>query len=183
MLQCIGDPPGRWRVSTTPWSPPASTCLTYQTVLVCLYQKQELTVSEARLLTQNGGEELGKENGPSEAALLQASISRLNSDIEELRAQCGHKDAEVTSLRSQLDKAQADLLHAVSWQMFLSVHFLYQVNLFFTPRRFRLEMGFFFFFPFSFFSSIVLHDSLWSQEFSSWAGRLFPRMSPSPHVS
>lgn len=71
-------------------------------------------MSEAQLLTQNGGEELGKENGPSEAALLQASISRLNSDIEELRAQCGHKDAEVTSLRSQLDKAQADLLHAVS---------------------------------------------------------------------
>ena len=87
--------------------------------LTCLHQKKDLTVSEARLLTQNGGDELGKENGPSEAALLQASVSRLNSDIEELRMQCAHKDAEITSLRSQLDKAQADLLHSVSAGLFV----------------------------------------------------------------
>ena len=87
--------------------------------LTCLHQKKDLTVSEARLLTQNGGDELGKENGPSEAALLQASVSRLSSDIEELRMQCAHKDAEITSLRSQLDKAQADLMHSVSAGLFV----------------------------------------------------------------
>ncbi|XP_076450445.1 general vesicular transport factor p115-like isoform X2 [Babylonia areolata] len=72
--------------------------------------RKDLTMSEARLLSQSGGSEDNKENGPSESALLQASVSRLTSDVEELRAQCAHKDVEIVSLRSQLDRSQADLL-------------------------------------------------------------------------
>ncbi|XP_070186346.1 general vesicular transport factor p115-like isoform X2 [Littorina saxatilis] len=76
--------------------------------------KNELTVSEAKLLSQGGGGEGVKENGPTETALLQASLSRLNSDVEELKKQCTQKDTEITSLRSQLDNAQADLVQASS---------------------------------------------------------------------
>lgn len=82
--------------------------------VIISFQKNELTVSEAKLLSQGGGGEGVKENGPTETALLQASLSRLNSDVEELKKQCTQKDTEITSLRSQLDNAQADLVQAVS---------------------------------------------------------------------
>nr|KAG5702771.1 hypothetical protein BaRGS_003645 [Batillaria attramentaria] len=73
--------------------------------------KTDLTATEARLLSvaQSGGGEDGQQNGPSEAAVLQASVNRLTSDIEELRRSCSQKDSEILSLRSQLDQARAEL--------------------------------------------------------------------------
>ena len=76
-------------------------------------QRSDLTVSEAKLISHNG--QNGRENGPSDSALLQASMSRLTSDVDGLKQQCAQKDAEISSLRSQLDRAQADLLHLVSF--------------------------------------------------------------------
>ncbi|KAL8607337.1 hypothetical protein ACOMHN_039487 [Nucella lapillus] len=71
--------------------------------------RKDLTVSEARLLTHTGdGEEGCKDNGPSESALLQASVARLTAEGEQLRALCSQKDAEIVSLRAQLDRALAD---------------------------------------------------------------------------
>lgn len=71
--------------------------------------KNELTLTEAKLLSQPGGDEEGQQNGPTESAVLQASVNRLNSDIEELKQSCGQKDSQILSLRSQLDNSYAEL--------------------------------------------------------------------------
>ncbi|XP_025090466.1 general vesicular transport factor p115-like [Pomacea canaliculata] len=67
-----------------------------------------LTTLEASLASQIGDE--NKENSPSEAAVLQISINRLNMELKDLRVNCDQKDTEISTLRSQLEGSQQDLL-------------------------------------------------------------------------
>ncbi|KAJ8315913.1 hypothetical protein KUTeg_006547 [Tegillarca granosa] len=59
--------------------------------------KNDLTVSEAKVLSQFEGEE-DKENNPSETAVLQATVNRLNSDLQEVRHLVTEREQEINRL-------------------------------------------------------------------------------------
>ncbi|XP_071107811.1 general vesicular transport factor p115-like [Haliotis cracherodii] len=65
--------------------------------------KNDLTVAEARVIEQSGEED--KENNPNEAAVLQATLNRLNIDHEEVKRTVADRDLELSSLKSQLEAA------------------------------------------------------------------------------
>ncbi|KAL4240944.1 Vesicle-mediated ER to Golgi transport protein [Mactra antiquata] len=70
--------------------------------------KTDLTVSEARVSTQDMSEE-DKENNPSETAVLQQTVNRLNTDLHELRAVLANKDADIFKLKADCDNLQSQL--------------------------------------------------------------------------
>ena len=78
-----------------------------------LFQQTDLTVAEARVLSQDTSEE-NKENNPSETAVLHQTVNKLNSDLHELRIESSNKDAEIDSLKSQCSQVQYQLEELVS---------------------------------------------------------------------
>ena len=57
---------------------------------------------EARVLNQN---EEDKENNPSENVVLQTTLSRLQSDLQELRQTVAEKDNEISRVNLQFSDA------------------------------------------------------------------------------
>lgn len=76
-------------------------------------QKNDLTVAEARVIEQSGEED--KENNPNEAAVLQATLNRLNIDHEEVKRTVADRDLELSSLKSQLEAANKQVEELVSY--------------------------------------------------------------------
>ncbi|XP_060552490.1 general vesicular transport factor p115-like isoform X2 [Ruditapes philippinarum] len=70
--------------------------------------KTDLSVVEARVVAQEMGEE-DKENNPSETAVLQQTVNRLNTDLHELRVELSNKDAEINKLNSECSQLQTQL--------------------------------------------------------------------------
>ncbi|XP_053393471.1 general vesicular transport factor p115-like isoform X2 [Mercenaria mercenaria] len=70
--------------------------------------KTDLSVAEARVVAQDLGEE-DKENNPSETAVLQQTVNRLNTDLHELRVEVSSKDAEIHRLNSECSQLQTQL--------------------------------------------------------------------------
>lgn len=84
-----------------------------------VWQKSDLTVANARITsTEYIGEE-NKENNPSETAVLQQTVSRLNTELHEIRDIVSSKDAEINNLNTQCSHIQAKLDEVVSWEIFL----------------------------------------------------------------
>ena len=77
------------------------------------FQQTDLTVSEARVVSQDTSEE-NKENNPSETAVLHQTVNKLNSDLHELRIESSNKDAEIDNLKSQCSQVQYQLEELVS---------------------------------------------------------------------
>ncbi|WAQ95724.1 USO1-like protein [Mya arenaria] len=74
--------------------------------------KTDLSVAEARLGAQELGEE-DKENNPSETAVLQQTVTRLNTDLHELNLEVTNKDMEINRITSQCTQLQSQLEDAV----------------------------------------------------------------------
>lgn len=55
-----------------------------------------------------------KENNPSETAVLQQTVNRLNSDLNELRFDVSNKDGDIHRLSSECNRLQAQLQQVVS---------------------------------------------------------------------
>lgn len=70
-------------------------------------------MAEARVSAQELGEE-DKENNPSETAVLQQTVNRLNTDLHELRVLVSNKDAEIKKLSSECSQLQSQLQEVVS---------------------------------------------------------------------
>ena len=68
---------------------------------------------EARVVAQEMGEE-DKENNPSETAVLQQTVNRLNTDLHELRVELSNKDAEIQKVNSECSQLQTQLQQVVS---------------------------------------------------------------------
>ena len=98
-----------------------------------MFQKTDLTVAEARVNAQDTCDE-NKENNPSETAVLHQTVSKLNSDLHELRLESSNKDAEIEQLKSQCNQVQYQLEELVS-----SILFLYLLTLI-LPILFVLKM-------------------------------------------
>lgn len=80
----------------------------------CFYfQKTDLSVVEARISTQDLGDE-NKENNPSETAVLQQTVNRLNTDLHEMRVLVTNKDAEIHRITSDCSQLQTQLQDLVS---------------------------------------------------------------------
>ncbi|KAK3089231.1 hypothetical protein FSP39_001968 [Pinctada imbricata] len=62
------------------------------------FLQTDLTLAETRVLNQS---EEDKENNPSESAVLQTTISRLQSDLQELRQTVAEKDNEISRINTQ----------------------------------------------------------------------------------
>lgn len=64
-----------------------------------------------------GAQELGeenKENNPSETAVLQQTVNRLNMDLHELRVVLSNKDADIQKLNSECSQLRTQLQEVVS---------------------------------------------------------------------
>ena len=76
-------------------------------------QKTDLSVAEARLGSQEIGDE-DKENNPSETAVLQQTVNRLNTELHEMRVLVTNKDAEIHRITSECSNLQTQLQESVS---------------------------------------------------------------------
>lgn len=75
-----------------------------------------------------GAQELGeenKENNPSETAVLQQTVNRLNMDLHELRVVLSNKDADIQKLNSECSQLQTQLQEVVSTCVYLIVVFFH----------------------------------------------------------
>ena len=78
----------------------------------CVLQKNELTISEAKSLVQSAGEENGV-GEPPETAVLQASVKRLTSEVDELKAALSQKDEELHQSQAQFNDTNTQLQQLV----------------------------------------------------------------------
>ena len=72
-----------------------------------------MSVAEARLGSQEIGDE-DKENNPSETAVLQQTVNRLNTELHEMRVLVTNKDAEIHRITSECSNLQTQLQESVS---------------------------------------------------------------------
>lgn len=61
--------------------------------------KNELTISEAKVLAYISDGEEDKENNPSEVAVLQATVNRLNIDLQDTQKTLKDRDVEISRLQ------------------------------------------------------------------------------------
>ena len=54
-----------------------------------------------------------KENNPSETAVLQQTVTRLNSDLHNLRLEVTHRDSEIQRITSHCEQLQMQLQEQV----------------------------------------------------------------------
>lgn len=76
------------------------------------FQKTDVTVLEARVV--NSSEEDKENIVPSESEILQNTISRLQSDLQELRTSAAEKDNEISRLSVQNNEAEGQIQSLVS---------------------------------------------------------------------
>lgn len=83
-----------------------------QSLMLFLFQKTDVTVLEARVV--NSSEEDKENIVPSESEILQNTISRLQSDLQELRTSAAEKDNEISRLSVQNNEAEGQIQSLVS---------------------------------------------------------------------